>query len=328
MSLFGQLQVRLDPWQVEYGAELRIESEEEALPDENIILDVEVPPEQWQPITPAAPRIHPRLIFVDGVRRIEARLVVRRADRICHGAFGSYAVGAVTVADGVATYGEPQVGRIVAVGSGESLTEIVPIAAGLEYRPVSIALGDPDGPLRGIQEQMRLAEERLGSVLADAENTLVVADGPLTFEEPLRGGAVGYIKRLFKLYVPSAHIGLLARLDAGQRTPLFALRSSRRFARYSWFLRLAAPMLGDSDLSGVVRLEIAETVGAERACTVANATAQLLPRFAPQRWHDPRSPQNLIPIGALEFQLRRHLGDARLVRRYIETLIAEEARRG
>jgi hypothetical protein len=313
---------------VDYGAELPLDSEQEAAADENIILDIEVPPEQWQPITPVAVRIHERLVFVDGVRRVEARLIVRHADRICHGAFGSYAVGAVAVADGVATCGEPQVGRIIAVGSGETLTETVPIAPGLEYRPVSIAQGDPDGPLRGIQEQMRLAEERLGRALADAENTLVVADGPLTFEEPLRGGAVGYIKRLFKLYVPSAQIGLLARLKSGQRTPLLALRSSRRFARYSWFLRLAPPMLGDSDLSGIVRLEIAETVGAERARRVADATGQLLPRFAPQRWRDARSPQNLMPIGALEFQLRRHLGDPRLVRRYIETLIVEEARRG
>lgn len=102
MNLFGDLQVRLDPWQVDYGAELPLDSEQEAAADENIILDIEVPPEQWQPITPVAVRIHERLVFVDGVRRVEARLIVRRADRICHGAFGSYAVGAVAVADAVA----------------------------------------------------------------------------------------------------------------------------------------------------------------------------------------------------------------------------------
>jgi hypothetical protein len=154
----------------------------------------------------------------------------------------------------------------------------------------------------------------------------VIVDGPLTFEEPLRGAAVGYIKRIFKLYLPREHLGLLARLSAGQRTPLFALRSSRRFVRFSWFVRLAQTALGDSDLAGIARLEVSETVGVDTARRLADATATLLPRFVPRRWRDPRSPQNLLPIGALEANLRRHLGDARLIRRYVETLIAMEAR--
>ena len=69
-------------------------------------------------------------------------------------------------------------------------------------------------------------------------------------------------------------------------------------------------------------------MGVEAARRLADATAALLPRFVPRRWRDPRSPQNLLPIGALEGSLRRHLGDARLIRRYVETLIAMEARGG
>jgi hypothetical protein len=175
---------------------------------------------------------------------------------------------------------------------------------------------------------MRLAEERLARGLANQEGTLVVADGPLTFEDPVRGGALGYIKRLFKLYLPEQYLSFLAMLPAGARTPLFALRSTRRFARYAWFLRLARPHTTESDLSGIVRLEVSESVGVEAARHYANATAYLLPRFAPGRGRDPRSPQNLLPIGALEAQLRRQLGDVRLVRRHIESLIAREAADG
>jgi hypothetical protein len=325
VSVFGDLDVRLDPWQVDYGAEVPIELDEEVPADEGVILDVEIRPNEWRPIAPGSTDVLERLVFVDGVRRLEARLLVRRDDRICHGAFGSYGVGAVSVLGHVATCGEPHIDRILAIGSGQQTPRAVTVSPALTYRPVSTSSGDPDGPLRAIQHEMRGAEERLGRELADTTDTLVVADGPLTFEQPLRGGAVGYIKRLFKFYLPSDKLSLVAQLRAGERTPLFALRSSRRFARYSWFLRLSTASPGDSDLAGIVRLEVAETVGTDVARRLADATAFALPRFAPGRWRDPRSPQNLLPIGALEAQLRRNLGDARLIRRHIEKIVSEEA---
>ena len=325
MRRFGHLEVRLDPWQTDYGSEIPLELEDEAEEDAGVNLDIEMPASQWQPITPDEEQPNPQAIFVDGVRRIEARLVVRHDERVCHGAFGSYAVGFVAVNNRIARIGEPHIGRIIAVGSGEQLDLSVVVGPGVEYRPLSTVNSEPDGPLRAIQEQMRLAEERLSKELADADDALVIADGPLTFEEPVRGTAIGYIKRLFKLYLPVQYVELLARLQAGQRTPLFALRSSHRFARYCWFLRLAAPALGDSDLSGIVRLEVAEYIGSDRARQLANRSAGMLPRFAPHRWRDPRSPQNLLPIGGLEQQLRHRLGDMRLIRRRIQTLLAEEA---
>jgi hypothetical protein len=173
---------------------------------------------------------------------------------------------------------------------------------------------------------MRREEERLGRDLASIEGALVIADGPLTFEEASRAAVLGYIKRIFRLYLPRERLDLLAQLKAGERTPLFALRSSRRFVRFSWFVRLAPPERGDSELAGIARLEISETVGIDAARRLANASAAILPRFVPGRWRDPRSPQNLLPIGALEASLRRYMGDGRLVRRHIETLIAAEAR--
>lgn len=325
-GLFGGLDVRLDPWDVGYGSEMPLEAEEP--PAEDVALDVEVSPSEWGPITPA-PIAPLRLVFVDGVRRIEARLVVRRGDRVAHGACGSFAVGSVVAGGGgSAVCGEALMERIVATGSGELLPSPIAVDPVLTYRPVSTADPSADGPLRKIQEEMRVAEERFGRDLAANESSLVVVDGPLTFEEPGRGNAVGYIKRIFRFYLPPEHLGLLARLPPGARTPVFALRSTKRFARYSWFLRLARPHAADSDLAGIVRLEVSESVGLEEARRLADATAGALPPFAPPRARDPRAPQNLLPIGALEMQLRRRLGDARLARRRIESLIAREVPRG
>jgi hypothetical protein len=50
----------------------------------------------------------------------------------------------------------------------------------------------------------------------------------------------------------------------------------------------------------------------------------VLPVFASQPGRDPRAPQNLYPVGALETQLRHRLGDAQLVRRAIEAHLLEE----
>ena len=323
MRVFGGLRVRIDPWEVGYGSEFPLVPEEDAVSD--VALDVEIPAGEWRAIEPANTVDVPKLVFVDGVRRIEARLIIRIGDRICHGAFGSYAVGSVVASNNSARWDDSCADHVVALGAGQTLPNAVSLGPSLLYRPVSTSSPDVDGPLQVIQDEMRLAEERLGRQLAEVDDDrLVVADGPLTFEHPVRGGAVGYIKRLFKLYVPERYLGLLASLEPGTRTPIFALRSTKRFARYAWFLRLVRPGAADSELSGIVRLEVSEAVGLETARRRADQTALLLPRFVPSRMRDPRAPQNLLPIGALESQLRRSLGDARLVRRRIESLIAAE----
>ena len=327
MSVFGDLDLRLDPWQVEYGSELPLGAPVEEADRESVQVDVERKATDWAPLVPVAGSapIPRRLIFIDGVRRIEARVLARRGGRVCHGAFGSFGVGSVEVHEGTAICGTAEIHRVLALDSGEALPEAIVAGPALTYRSVSVAESDPDAPLRRIQEEMRLCEERCARALADREGTLVLADGPLTFGDPLRGGAIGYIKRLFKLYLDPSLLPLLAQLPAGGRTPLFALTGQRRFSRYSWFLRLAALQPGDSDLAGIVRLEVSDSVGLEAASQLADATALLLPRFAPSRGRDPRAPQNLLPIGALEQQLRRRLGDPRVIRRRLATLIATEA---
>ncbi|MBV9200417.1 MAG: hypothetical protein JOY83_11935 [Alphaproteobacteria bacterium] len=91
MGIFGNLRVQLDPWQVDYGAELPLDNSEEPDPEEVVALEIEVAVGEWRPIEPGAPVLPSQLVFADGVRRIEARLIVRRQTRLLHGAFGSHA---------------------------------------------------------------------------------------------------------------------------------------------------------------------------------------------------------------------------------------------
>jgi len=177
MAIFGDLAVHLDPWQVEYGGELPLDDSEEPVSDEGVALDVEVAPENWQPIRPSEAMLPAQLIFVDGVRRLEARLIVRRQERLCHGAFGSHAVGAVKVVDSAAVCEAPRVGRLIVIGSGESVGAAVPVKTDLVYQPLSTSDTHPDAPLRALQENMRREEERLGKDLAATDDALVIAMG-------------------------------------------------------------------------------------------------------------------------------------------------------
>jgi hypothetical protein len=105
---------------------------------------------------------------------------------------------------------------------------------------------------------------------------------------------------------------------------VFAIGGAGKFGRYAWYVRLSAPLPFDADLTGLARLEIADTIGLDTARATADTTTALLPAFVPGRGRDPRAPQNLLPIGALEARLRRRMGDIRIVRYRFAALVAGE----
>ena len=327
-TLFGDFRVRIDPWEVDYGDQTPLLSLE-ARPDQQVDHEVEVSDGQWSALTPSDSTAVPeRVVFVDGVRRLEARVHARQGERLIYGGFGSHAVGAVEIHDSKASFGEIRVFRTAVLGSGERLPAPVQVREDLVYAAESTPTTEVDGPLRHIQKAMRLAEATLARDLC-RDDTLAIIDGPLSFEPERRGLALGYIKRVHQLYLPNKFIPLLATLSAGSRTPMFTIQSAKAgFARYAWFQRLADPGPGATELHGIVRLEAAADVGFDVARGLANAATTWLPKTAPKRARDPRSPQNLLPIGALEQRLRVQLGDARLIRRWIQTLVAKEASYG
>ena len=59
---------------------------------------------------------------------------------------------------------------------------------------------------------------------------------------------------------------------------------------------------------------------------LVSAAASMLPRFASSPIRDPRAPQNLLPVGALEQEMKRRLGDPLMIRRAIEKDLLSELR--
>jgi hypothetical protein len=84
----------------------------------------------------------------------------------------------------------------------------------------------------------------------------------------------------------------------------------------------------EGDLTGLARLEIADVVGfRDSARSLADAVASFCRASCRAEARDPRAPQNLLPIGALEARLRHRLGDTRLIRRRLADLISREVTR-
>jgi hypothetical protein len=197
-------------------------------------------------------------------------------------------------------------------------------AGGLRFEGRSVVGSAPADPVQGLQNAMREAEARLAqATLTGGAAELVVLDGPLTY---FAGGpAVGMVKRQARTYLDAERAQVLPKLATGERTPIFRL-GEQRLERWSWYLRLAPRRAVDGAMTDIVRLEVAASDGLNAARRLADLCGAVLPRFAPRPARDPRAPQNLFPISALEGALRHRLGDAALVRRALEAHIHEEVR--
>jgi hypothetical protein len=172
---------------------------------------------------------------------------------------------------------------------------------------------------------MREAEAQLAqAALSSGRADLVVADGPLSYA--MDGCLVGMVKRQSRTYLDGERARVLPQLRPGDRTPIFKL-GEQRLERYSWYLRLAERRAIDGPMSGVVRLEVAAGGGLSAAQELAQLAGSVLPLFASQPGRDPRAPQNVYPVGALESHLRHRLGDAALIRRAFEAHLLEEVSR-
>jgi len=84
-------------------------------------------------------------------------------------------------------------------------------------------------------------------------------------------------------------------------------------------------LAGGHSWTGVVRCEASGQLPLERVRTIADRTAAVLPMVASEAHMDPRAPQNLVPIAALEHELRHRMGDQRLVYRALREAVMAEA---
>ena len=72
-------------------------------------------------------------------------------------------------------------------------------------------------------------------------------------------------------------------------------------------------------------LRVESAAGEAEALALAAVSLSVFPRLASRPFRDPRAPQNLVPVGALERELGRRLGSAALVRRRLLAYIEREA---
>ncbi len=308
--------LRADPWMPEYGMGFDVAVEELEGPPP----DWRVETEDWSQGLAGGPPPRGSLWFVDGVRRIELRLLADEGDRRAPGLFGSYAAGAVCC-DGQARFADHLVRRALVLGGGLSSGRVE--LEGMVFDAESIAETDPDAPLLHLQTLMRGAEADLAAELAGEDGRLVLADGPLAYtfyERATRSHVVGVVKRFAREYLDPAQGALLGRLAPGQRTPLFAIGDERR-RRFAWYVRLTRIRPPLHDRAGLVRCEVRYAVGVAEARRLADRVTSALPLYAGRAW-DPRAPQNLAPIAGLESWLRHRMGDTRLVRRMLLAWLA------
>ena len=302
----------LDTWEPDYGSA----TEQGAVSPSEVVtkIDHEVDDEQWRPIAPK-PEPAPLVFFVDGVRRIEARIWVTEDDgAMTLGIAASYAAGVVRC-DGKAEVVVADVERrfLTAAPSGRSIE-----TRHGTYGLVVVAGDDPDALSLALQQQMgRLEIESARLAAAGAEGALVVVDGPLRQNGHLPG-TVGSIKSQHRSYGPPVVQATIAKLGAGERTPVFIVGD--RFPRWSWYVRLPGPV--PHPLAAVVRCEAASDLSTPEAVALADRVTATLPRYASAAHKDARAPQNLYPIAGLERTLRHRLGDQHLLTRALRVAAA------
>jgi hypothetical protein len=274
-------------------------------------LDLEVPADRWQPLAadPGEP-VPGMVMFLDGVRRIDARVWVHGQDpRPLPGIAASYAAGLVCL------NGSPRITDVTMErGLFTAATEATDIdSRHARYIARKAAGSGPDQLSLALQQHLSETEVRLALLFRasqpDADDLLFV-DGPLRGRTHL-DRTVGYVKTHHTTYLPPVQATVVGMLRPGQRTPAFTMGTSWR--RNSWYLRL--PGAGDAPWAGVVRLECSADLPLAEVQRLAGLSARLLPPLASSRHKDPRAPQNLVPIGGLERELRRRLGDQQLLYR-------------
>lgn len=273
--------------------------------------------EGWQPVRPA-PGGGAALAFVDGTRRVEVGLWQEDADsgKVLRGIAGAYAVGAAVCRPGVpADLGGLRRARVCIWSGG--LTGNLGPSAGYLWTSRSLATSDTDAPLDALQNLMRDAEAHLAEELA-AMGWQVVLDGPLNRIRSLRSMVAGYVKTHHRQLFPDELHRQVPSLTVGSRSPIWSVGDDR----YTCYVRIGSPTPVGSPWSGVVRVEVPAFAGFDAARALLDQLTASLPRYAGRHHLDPRAPQNLQPVRALEQRLARVIGSSRLANQAARAAVA------
>jgi hypothetical protein len=315
----------VDAWDPSYGTNTEIEdflAESTA----RVNPDVELPAGDWRAIDPdPGTPVPDALLFVDGVRRIEARVWIdddapggEASMALC----ASYAAGVVCCCGRQAHLVQHEIrrGLFTVAPKAESIVTwageyTACRTAAKREQPLSVALSEALQRRLGDVEVVAAVAARAaiaGHGVPEGGDLLVI-DGPLRGRQHLPR-ALGYIKSHRSTYLPPGLNALVGTLAPGQRTPVFLAGTS--WDRHTWYLRLpgaAGPAV--APWAGIVRIECSADLPASQVIGLAGVSQACLGRFASAEYKDTRAPQNLYPIAGLERELRRRLGDPRLLYR-------------
>lgn len=340
INLWQKYNIRLESWGTDYDTPISL-NQEDSLLDDAIDLNVEC--DEWVGRRPSCePALPNRILFVDGRRRLDTRFIGQNGNEILYGAFATIAVGAVLVdrATRRSAVSELIVKRAIAIG-GISHSETIPptrvpcpLGSGAEIiysTYITDAESEPQKPIALVQKAMREEEAKLAVKLAIDPDVLVVRDGPL-LHKPYKApeSTLGYVKTMGKAYLTGDSAKLLWELQLGERTPIFSIGKQKSPKRHwSWYLRsgqqqIDHKQLGYHDLHGIVRLDLYGEVPLNKATEIADQSTYLIPQYASHPSRDPRAPQNLTPVGGLEKELGRHMGDKGVIERRLRTFLASE----
>jgi hypothetical protein len=335
----------VDGWDPSYGASLEVEGQLEES-TATINPEVELPAGRWRPIDPeAAGPLPDALLFVDGVRRVEAQVWID----------GDVPPGGALPADpstGEVLPGEPTAalcasyaaGVVCCCAAGAHLvasqrrrglfsvaahaSDILTRAGG--YTAHHVKMKRAGAPVmtalsQSLQRRLAEVEVEVAKAARDAAGAvsgapgghprengsdLLIVDGPLKDRQHLPR-ALGYIKSHHATYLAPELNAVVGMLAPGQRTPAFLMGTS--WDRHSWYLRLPGP--SGAPWSGIVRIECPATLPIGEVTRLAGLSQRCLGRFASAAYKDSRAPQNLYPIAGLERELRHRLGDAQVLYR-------------
>ena len=325
MTVTTGMRFTVDGWDPAYGNAFDID--DAALVESTATVDtgVEVGDGSWAPITATVgPAMPSATLFVDGVRRIDARVWIDPSDptqmpalSIC----ASIAAGVVCCCPGRAHVTTVQPRRLL-VSTDAQAHDLVTAAAIWQVAHTTASADIALLPTLSQALQRRLADLEVATALeARAQLTahglpdddLLVVDGPLRGRTHLPR-ALGYIKTHRSEYLPPHLNAVVSALAPGERTPVFLLGST--WDRHAWYLRL--PCTSRAPWAGVVRIECSADLPTPEVLALAFLSQTVLPPHASSEFRDPRAPQNLTPIGGLEQHLRHLLGDSRLLYRSLQ----------
>ncbi|MFD7626629.1 hypothetical protein ACFV7Q_11450 [Streptomyces sp. NPDC059851] len=337
----ARMRFHVDGWDPAYGSS--VENAENAIGDSTakVTSDIERAPADWKPVSPSHMPDPGAVLFVDGVRRVEARIWIEQppdAEPPATGAVsgardaamalcGSYTAGTVCCCPARGAH-------LLTVESRRGLFTTaanavdVPTTAGTYHAHVT-----SDDQEENLAVLLSAAlQRRLGDlevlVAANARTALAghgVPEGSdlLVVDGPLRGRThlprvLGFIKSHRTAYLPPDLHAMVGTLAAGERSPVFLMGTS--WDRHAWYLRL--PCRPGPPWAGVVRLECAADIPAAEAIALADLSQLVLPRYASCAYKDARAPQNLVPVAGLERELRRRLGNPVLLSRALRMAAA------